>query len=158
MTIPYLIPLTPTQQLDFGLEKAQPMAMADKVRFSEIDVLNHVNNKAYMSWFESLRVAHFDQLCAPHFANLPAPRTVLRNANVHYIKEMLVDEDYVTTMRVTGFRNTSYTIQQQIWSGDLRCTLDGVMVLRSPDGASGYPIPESLCQQFIELDGARPSN
>jgi acyl-CoA thioester hydrolase len=158
MTLPYLTPLTPSQQLDFGLEKAQPMAMADKVRYSEIDVLNHVNNKAYMGWFESLRVAHFDQLCAQHFADMPAPRTVLRNANVHYIKEMLMDEDYITTMRVTGFRTTSYTIQQQIWSGDLRCTLDGVMVLRSPDGAAGYPIPESLCQQFIELDGARPAN
>jgi acyl-CoA thioester hydrolase len=31
------------------------------------------------------------------------------------------------------------------------------MVLRSPDGSAGYPLPDSLKQQFINLDGAAPA-
>ena len=73
MTLRYHTPLTPAEQIAFGLKTPRPLAMADKVRFAELDILNHVNNKSYMGWFESLRVAHFDHFCAPLFRNLPSP-------------------------------------------------------------------------------------
>jgi acyl-CoA thioester hydrolase len=154
MSIPFLTPLTAPQQLEFGLETPQPLAMADRVRFSELDILNHVNNKAYLGWFETLRVAYFDRFCAAHFRGMAPPRNVLRNANVHYVKEMVLDEAYVTTARVISLRRSSYVMEQQIWSGDLRAVLQAVMVLRTPDGSAGYPIPESLRRHFAEADGA----
>jgi acyl-CoA thioester hydrolase len=86
---------------------------------------------------------------------MPEPRTVMRNANVHYVKEMVEGESYITTARVLSFRRTSYVMEQQIWSGDLRARLEAVMVLRTPDGVSGYPIPEKLAAQFREIDGAQ---
>ncbi|MEP1329792.1 acyl-CoA thioesterase [Pseudophaeobacter sp.] len=156
MELKFLTPLPPEDQLHHGLARACPMALADRVRFSELDILRHVNNKAYLGWFETARVSYFDQFCARHFEGQPAPRSVLRNANVHYIREMVLDEPYIATARVISFRNTSYTMEQQIWSQDLRATLNAVMVLRSPDGSTGYPLPETLKQQFIEFDGAKP--
>lgn len=157
MDLRYLTPLSPEEQLAQGLDCAKPLALADRVRFSELDILKHVNNKAYLGWFETARVSYFDLFCASHFEGLPPPRNVLRNANVHYMQEMVLDEPYITTARVTGFRNTSYVMEQQIWSGPLRATLEAVMVLRSPDGSKGYPLPESLKQQFIDQDGAVPA-
>ena len=158
MTLRFHTPLTSDEQLAAGLSQPQPLAMADRVRFAELDILHHVNNKAYLGWFETLRVAYFNTFCASHFVGLPAPRNVLRNANVHYVKEMVLDEDYVTTARVVSFRRTSYIMEQQIWSGDLRATLTAVMVLRTPDGSAGSPIPDALRQQFITLDSARPED
>ncbi|MGR3759372.1 acyl-CoA thioesterase [Roseobacteraceae bacterium NS-SX3] len=157
MDLRFLTPLSPEEQLAHGLDAPQTLAMADRVRFSELDMLRHVNNKAYLGWFESLRVAYFDRFCARHFEGMPAPRNVLRNADVHYIREMVLDEAYITTARVVSFRNTSYVMEQQIWSGGLRATMTGVMVLRTPDGSAGYPLPESLRQQFASLDGAKAS-
>ncbi|MEP2715927.1 thioesterase family protein [Pseudophaeobacter sp.] len=154
MELRYLTPLSAKEQLAQGLDQPKPMALADRVRFSELDILRHVNNKAYLGWFETARVSYFDQLCAPHFAGLPAPRSVLRNANVHYIREMVLDEPYITTARVLTFRNTSYVMEQQIWSDGLRATLEAVMVLRTPDGSAGYPLPKALKQQFMSQDGA----
>ena len=58
MTLPYHSPLDDETQLAFGLPKPQPLAMADQVRFSELDVLNHVNNAVYMQWFERVRVRY----------------------------------------------------------------------------------------------------
>ena len=149
----FLTPLSPEEQLSHGLPKAVPMAMADRVRFSEIDILQHVNNKAYLDWFEALRVHYYNNHFRHHFGT-EQPRHVVRNANIHYVKEMVLGETYVTTARVLSFRRTSYIIEQQIWCGDLRATMEGVMVFRSQDGKSGYPIPDSLRQQFIDLDGA----
>ncbi len=157
MDLRFLTPLTPEEQKAQGLDHAKPMALADRVRFSELDILRHVNNKAYLGWFETARVSYFDGLCARHFEGQPAPRSVLRNANVHYRREMVLDEPYITTARCLAFRNTSYVMEQQIWSDGLRATLEAVMVLRTPDGSAGYPLPESLKQQFIALDGAVPS-
>ncbi len=155
MTLLFHTPLSPDQQLQHGIDVPQTLAMADRVRFSELDILNHVNNKAYLDWFEVSRVAYFNQFCAPHFADGPAPRNVLRNADVHYVKEMQLDETYIATTQVVSFRRTSYVFEQQIWSTDLRCRMRGVMVLRSPDGGSGYPFPDSLIEFWRHNEGAQ---
>ncbi len=155
MELRYLTPLSAKEQLAHGLDMAQPMARADRVRYSELDVLNHVNNKAYMEWFETLRTEHYYRLCAPFYDGLGEPRTVLRNADIHYIKEMVAGQSYIATARVSGFRNTSYTVEQQIWSdGELHARMNGVMVMRRPDGSAGYPLPEALRRYFVEKEGA----
>ena len=35
-----------------------PFGLKDIVRFSELDPLNHVNNAAYLSWFETTRIEY----------------------------------------------------------------------------------------------------
>ncbi len=141
----------------FGMSKVQPLAIADKVRFAELDRLNHVNNKAYMTWFETLRVIYFDLFCAPHYpAGAQQPRGVVRSGQIHFLHEMLMGEDYVATAGISAFRNTSYTIHQEIWVGaQLRATFDCVFVSLRPDGSGQrYPLPDSLKAHFRDADGA----
>lgn len=155
MNLPFHTPLSPQQQLEFGLDTPQPLAIADRVRFAELDILNHVNNKAYMTWFETLRVEYFRLFADPLLdADMPHPRIVIGQGTVRYIKEMVMREDYVTTCRVTAFRTTSCTMEQQLWAGDLRAVFTCVIVLRHPDGSGRYPIPDALCQRFIDIDKA----
>lgn len=155
MTIPFHTPLTPEQQRAVGLNEPQTLAIADRVRFAELDVLNHVNNKAYMTWFETLRVEYFRLFGEPYFPEgTPQPRIVIGQGTVHYIKEMLMGEDYVATCRVKAFRSTSCTMEQQLWAGDLRATFSCVVVMLYPDGSGRYPIPDALRQRFITIDGA----
>lgn len=155
MNLRYHTPLSPTEQTTFGLQTPQTLALADRVRFAELDILRHVNNKSYMGWFETLRVAHFDLFCAQHFNEENRPRLVLRSATIHFIREMVMGEDYVATARVSAFRNTSYTMEQELWSGDLRATLTAVMVLLEPQGSARSAIPDSLRQQFRDAEGAK---
>jgi len=88
MELRYLTPLSDEEQRAHGLDEPQPLAQADRVRYSELDVLNHVNNKAYMEWFETLRTEHFYRLCARFYDGMAQPRTVLRNADIHYMSEI----------------------------------------------------------------------
>jgi acyl-CoA thioester hydrolase len=154
MRIPFHTPLTPEQQAVFGIDVPQPLALADRVRFAELDPLNHVNNKSYMTWFETLRVEYFYRYCRPLYGNLAMPRLVLRNADIRFLREMTIGETYVATARVSAFRSTSYTMEQQLWSGDLRATLRGVMVMLRPDGSGRYPLPDAVCARFLDVDGA----
>ena len=156
MTLRYHTALTPQEQLDFGLNTPQPLAIADKVRFAELDILRHVNNKAYMTWFETLRVAYGDLYTLGLYPKgEPLPRVVIRSGEVRYIEEMLMGEDYVTTAGVTAFRNTSYTIHQELWSGGrLRATFDCVIVTLYPDGAGRYPLPDAVRAHFANHDRA----
>lgn len=156
MTLRYHTALSPEEQLAFGLSTPQPLAMADKVRFAELDVLRHVNNKAYMTWFETLRVAYGD-LYTLHLypKDGPLPRVVIRSGEVRYVEEMLMGEDYVTTAGVRAFRNTSYTMHQELWSGGrLRASFDCVIVTLYPDGSGRYPLPQAVRDRFETVDGA----
>ncbi|MEQ6248005.1 thioesterase family protein [Sulfitobacter sp. HNIBRBA3233] len=160
MTIPYHTPLSADQQRSLGIETPQPLAMADRVRFSELDTLNHVNNSRYMEWFERMRV-RYSQECgiSTYGGEGAAPRIVIRSGEIHYRQEMVMDEDYVATCGCTAFRNTSYTLRQEIWSGGtIRCTFDCVLVLLYPDGSGRrMPIPDAVRERFVAVDGATPA-
>lgn len=157
MTLVYNTPLSPAQQAVEGVDPVQPLAMADRVRFSELDPLNHVNNVAYMEWFERLRVRYCkDWGISDYNPAHDNPRIVVHSGTIHYKREMVMDEDYVVTCACRGFRENSYTLHQQVWSGGiLRATFDCVMVTLNRDGVGKRPLPEVIRQRFRDVDGAQ---
>lgn len=156
MTMPYHTPLSAAQQARAGIMSAKTLALADKVRFSELDVLNHVNNARYIEWFERLRIAYIQHIGLSAYRGGPdAPRIVIRSGTIHYKQEMRMDESYVVTCTCIAFRRTSFTLAQELWSGGtLRATFECILVLRSPDGTAGFPIPEAIRTWFRETEGA----
>lgn len=156
MSLIYHTPLSAADQRSLGLDPVQPLAMADRVRFSELDVLQHVNNAVYMEWFERLRVRFIQDWGLSAYDSADDPRIVIRSGTIHYRQEMRMDEDYVTTCGCTAFRNTSFTLQQQVWAaGTLRATFECVLVLLTPDGRARMPIPDAVRARFAKVDGAR---
>ncbi|GFE48283.1 thioesterase [Roseobacter cerasinus] len=160
MDLRYHTPLSPEMQSHLGIAPTAPLAMADQVRFSELDVLNHVNNAVYMQWFERLRVRYTQEWGLSRSTGADkGPRIVIRSGQIHYRQEMLMDEDYVVTCGCTGFRTTSFSLAQTLWAGGtLRATFDCVLVLLTSDGSARYPIPDDLHRRFVEIDGARDEN
>ncbi|MEM1074457.1 MAG: acyl-CoA thioesterase [Pseudomonadota bacterium] len=156
----YHTPLAPTEQSAFGLVQPEPLAIADRVRFGELDVLQHVNNAVYMQWFEQVRV-RYTQLwgLSRSYKDGSGPRIVIRSGAIHYQREMFLDEIYAVTCRCTAYRRTSFSLHQEIWSaGSQRATFDCVLVLLNPDGAERWPLPSDLMERFREIDGAHPEN
>lgn len=157
-TLPFLTPLSAAQQRAFGLPQPATLALADRVRFSEIDPLNHVNNVAYLVWFESLRVAYFQHIGLTAYAKPEVePRIVIRRGEIDWLSEIRANEVYVTTCQCILYRNTSFTLDQGIWVGDRLCArLKSVVVLLQPDGNGRMPIPDGMRRYFAEIDGAQP--
>ncbi|WP_299875786.1 thioesterase family protein [uncultured Sulfitobacter sp.] len=156
MSLIYHTPLDAETQAAFGLDPPQPLAMADRVRFSEIDALHHVNNVAYMSWFERMRIRYMQDWGISGYDREDDPRIVIRSGAIHYRQEMVLDEDYIATCGCTAWRNSSFSLKQQVWSGAvLRTTFDCVIVLLQPDGSGKYAIPAAVKKRFAAVDGAR---
>lgn len=156
MTIPFHTPLDAAQQAQFGITEPWPLAMADKVRFGEIDMLGHVNNARYLTWFETVRTVYLEWSGLTRYNPATDPRIVIRSGQIHWVKEMIREETYVVTARATAYRNTSFTIASEIWSaGSLRTKFDCVCVTLESDGSARRPLPQSFIQRITELDGAR---
>ncbi|MFK7835688.1 MAG: acyl-CoA thioesterase [Sulfitobacter sp.] len=157
MSLIYNTPLSAAQQAVAGIDPVQPLAMADRVRFSELDVLNHVNNAVYMEWFERLRVRYSQDWGISNYSpDGDNPRIVIRSGRIHYVREMRMDEDYIVTCACAAYRTSSYTLAQQLWAGGtLRATFDCVMVNLQQDGSGKRPLPEKLCARFESVDGAK---
>ena len=129
--------------------------MADRVRFSELDALQHVNNAVYMEWFERLRIRYTQDWGISGYDGPDDPRIVIRSAQIHYRQEMRMDEDYVVTCCCTSFRRSSFTLAQQLWcKGELRATFECVLVMLQQDASGKYPIPPQVKEKFITIDGA----
>lgn len=157
MTLPFLTPLTEAQQRAAGVATPQPFAMADKVRFGEIDMLGHVNNAAYLSWFETVRTRYIKDWGLTAYDPKHDPRIVIRSADIHYIAEMLRDEVYVATARAVAFRTTSFTVQQELWSGTLRARFSCVLVTLDPVTRAKCPLPQDFIARIRNVDGAAPA-
>ncbi|QJF51282.1 acyl-CoA thioesterase [Roseobacter ponti] len=160
MTLPYHTPLSPVQQKRLGIDPPAPLAMADTVRFSELDVLRHVNNAVYMNWFERLRIRYTQNCGLSRYTGRGTdPRIVIRSGSIHYREEMRMDEDYVVTCGCTAFRNTSFSLHQELWSDRrLRATFDCVLVLLNHNGEGRFTIPDHVRRHFVEADGACAEN
>jgi len=148
------MPLTEAEQRDCGLPDVWPLAIRDRVRFNELDALNHVNNAAYIVWYENIRVRYF-QMVGLSTYRPDDPRIVIRRGEIDYLQEMRQNEDYVVTIRAASFRTTSFSLVSEVWSGGtLRSTFKGVIVLLRPDGAGKMVLPEEFRARIISVDGA----
>lgn len=156
MQLPFHSPLGPSDQRRAGLPAPVALAVADRVHHDELDALMHVNNVRYMVWFERLRIAFMEHYGIGTINDPNGPRIVIRSAEIRYHAEMLRGEVYVTTCHCTAFRNTSMTLEQDIWSnGTLRASLTCVMVLLKQDGSTRSAIPAAIKTALIK-DGATP--
>jgi len=150
---PYLTPLDRAQMDAFGVPADWPFGLADRVRFSEIDALNHVNHTAYLRWFESLRVLYMrDRGISPYDGT--GPRIVLKSVSMEYRREMVLGEDYVVTARTARFRRASLEMHYAAFAPDLRAEGTAVIVLLARDGSGKHPLSAAQIERLVEADGA----
>ena len=152
-TLQYHKPLLTPELRGLNIPEPWTYGVADRTRFSELDPMGHINNVAYLQWFEAFRVHYLvDYGLAYNAAGSPAP--VLRRVSVDYMAEMKIREDYVVTGRTTSMRTTSLEMEYAIWSGgECRTTGYALLVLLNPDG-SRYALTDAQRQTLMQRDGA----
>ncbi|MFQ6548089.1 acyl-CoA thioesterase [Aestuariibius sp. 2305UL40-4] len=153
MKISYLTPLAEAELRQLGIPEPWTYGRADRTRFGELDALAHINNTAYLRWFETFRIHYFRDYGISNYTP-EDPRIVLRRVEVDYLAEMLLEEDYVVVGRTRELRTTSFTMDYAIFSGGtLRCTSSAVLVLLEADGTK-RPLSDAIRQTLIARDGA----
>ena len=139
-----------------GVPEPFAFGHADRVRFHELDVLDHVNNARYLSWFETFRVVYLrDYGLGDYATEAWCPAGVLKGVSVDYHRPLHLEDVYIVAGRTRAFRNTSFTMEYGIWrDGALCATSEAVIVLMQADFVTKRPLPEAWCATFTERDGA----
>ena len=150
----YLTPL-PVQDLrDAGIPGPWTFGVRDRVRFYELDALNHVNNTAYLRWFETLRVRWFSDYGLSDYGP-DDPTFVLRGVTCDYHAPLYLHDDYVVTARCASFRTTSFRKDYAVWvRGKLCTTGSAVVVITDKTGERKEPLTEAMKRVMVERDGA----
>jgi acyl-CoA thioester hydrolase len=153
-TPPFLTPLTGEALRDAGVPEPFRLGQADRVRFRELDVLDHVNNAVYLTWFEGFRVAYFRHFEIGDYSGGARPVFVLKSVGVDYRAPLHLEDVYVVAGRTRAYRRTSFTMEYGVWrDGTLCATGQAVICLMETDAVTKKPLPEAVVAIFRK-DGA----
>ena len=84
-----------------------------QVRFSDLDVLGHVNNSVYLSYFEMARVHYFGQLLGYDWDWRTNGAVLVKN-EVEYIQPILLKHQPLIFVSVDEIGTKSYTLSYEI--------------------------------------------
>ena len=150
---PYITPLNADHLRTAGIDGPWAFGIRDRVRFGELDALNHVNNVVYLRWYETLRVIYMEEYGVYDTAG-PDPKFVVKTVGLDYKAEVQRGADYINVGRTVEMRNTSFSMQYATFvNGHVTTTGTAVVVLLNQDNTK-RPLPDAMRDLFITRDGA----
>ena len=95
-----------------------------QVRFSDLDILGHVNNVIYLSYFEMARIHYFTALVGPKWDWLKEGVVLVKNDVEYHIPILLHDEPSIFLF-VKNIGNKSFSLGYNIMINDKIPTTGG---------------------------------
>ncbi len=128
---------------------------ADRVRFHELDALNHVNNVVYLRWFETIRVRYVQDYGLSTYEADDDPQLVVRRVTADYLAPIFKNQTYVVTARTTLVKPSSFLMEYGLFiDGQSVATGEAVVVSLTPDGTGRQTHRAGAIQTMIDRDGA----
>lgn len=152
-TPPFLTRLSSQDLAAEGIPEGWSYGMADRVRFSEIDGLGHVNHLAYLTWFEAIRV-HYLRDYGISRLDGNGPSVVVKSLDAAYHAPMFLSDRYIVTARTTQFRRTSFTMTYGVWSPTLKVEGTALIVQVAPHSTEKLPLSETVKATLRGRDNA----
>lgn len=138
-------------------EPTSPLTIVQPVSWADLDAYGHVNNAVYLRWFENARFHYFELVgvVALHAQENKGP--ILAHTEVDFLAPVRFPEDLLASVRVTRVGNTSFTMENAIWSlGQNRLCARGKNVIVMVDydaGAEKISVPEPIRAAIRALEG-----
>lgn len=120
--------LTADQKRFYQIETDWHFGIERRVRWNEVDGFGHVNNSAYMLYFEDTRNTYLECVGLPALhAEKPGP--VIARSEEHYLRSLRFEDVIMVTARTTHVGRTSLVMNYGVWQDGLVATGDVVCVL-----------------------------
>lgn len=115
-----------------------------QVRFSDIDILGHVNNVAYFSYFEMARIHYFHPLLGKDWDWMNEGVVLVQN-EATYLHPITLHDKPNITVTVTDIGTKSFTLSYQVKVGDYLCaTGSSKLVCFNSNKQMTIEIPEAM--------------
>jgi acyl-CoA thioester hydrolase len=129
----------------------------DRVRFGDLDAMRHVNNVAFLTFFEDARVQYLSQL----IGNDPTTRRgfglIFAECRINYRAPAFYDEEIRTSLRPGDIGRSSARIEFAMHAvADERLLAEGYGTVVGYDYAAGrsMPLPDDLKAALTAVGGS----
>lgn len=122
-----------------------------QVRFADLDVMGHVNNAVYLSYFEMTRVHYFKELLGESWDWQSAGVLLARN-EIDYLKPILLHQRPKIHLYLINIGNKSFQLGYEIYVDD-SLHAKGISVLVCYDTVTQKTIfvPEAMKNALLVL-------
>lgn len=134
-----------------------PVRLELPVQWGEMDAFAHVNNAVFLRWFESARIAYFEQVAVPKTLADAGPRPILARATVDFRRPVTYPDRIAVEATVTKLGTTSFTMGYRASSarqGAVVAEGEGVVVMTDAVTGQKTPLPAELRASIVALEGA----
>ncbi|MDP4797727.1 MAG: acyl-CoA thioesterase [Crocinitomicaceae bacterium] len=115
-----------------------------QVRFTDLDVLGHVNNNIYLSYFEMARVHYFRELLGINWDWQKFGIVIAKN-EVEYLKSVLLQHEPQITVFTAQLGTKSFTLSYELRvNNEVYAKGQSVQVCFDATTQSSIPIPDQM--------------
>lgn len=90
------------------------------IRFADIDMMGHVNNSIYLTYFEQARMKFMIQFTPTTWSWLERGMVVARN-EINYRKPIFLGDDLIIEVEAIELGASSFTLLHTLFRGDEIC-------------------------------------
>jgi acyl-CoA thioester hydrolase len=127
-----------SEKIDLTDKRSFPFWYEEKLRFSDIDMLGHVNNVAYAALIETGRIAYAREALGVGLT--PGVILVMVRIEIDYRAELHYPATVQIGSRLMRIGRTSLVLGNSVFKGDL-CAATSVTTLVTIDSATRRPVP-----------------
>ena len=134
-----------------------PFSIVERVRFGDLDAMQHMNNVEFLRYFETARIAFLGSLVPGH---VPTRREefgfIFAECHIAYRAPAFFDDEIRTLIRPAEAKRSSLRLDFEMHvEADQRLVADGYGVLVGYDyeAGSARPLPDSLRERLAALPG-----
>lgn len=125
-----------------------------QMRFNDFDMLGHLNNSMYFSYFDIGKAQYFDAIgCTNHWGKF---NIVIANVNCDFIAPVYRTESIVVKTQVEYLHNKSFHVLQVMVNGatgQLKAVCRSVMVGFDPDTGKSAPLSPQWRDAIVAYEG-----
>ena len=122
-----------------------------QLRFSDCDMMGHVNNACYLNYFEQARMHYFNQLVGVDW-DWKSFGIILRKNTIEYLGPVVLGELPKVSIQVEAIGNKSFTLAYELRvNGELRTLGSSVIVCYNFKEGKTVPIYEQMRRALEEL-------
>lgn len=122
-----------------------------QVRFSDLDIMGHVNNSVYLSYFEYARVHYFGQLLGTDW-NWKTDGVLLVRNEVEYLRPVLLNDTPEVTVYTEEIGTKSFTLRYEVHVNDTLTTKGlSVLVCYNAQTNQTIAVPEKMKEALLSL-------
>ena len=127
------------------------------VRFADVDVMGHVNNAVYLSYFEQARVAFFKKINKLDLRYMDAKSAfgfIVAEIGIKFLAPTYVDQALTVAIRVAEIRNKAFRFEYEIRDKKSKVVVAtgfSVQVSYNYKKQKTFPLPADLKRRMSAL-------